>query len=149
MRALMEKTAAVEMLGQDALLRPTWITLALKANDRLKLHLTVLQAAAAHARQPERAIADLRRDIDAAGIPPGDLASWLRDLPSQTELHGQGMELPGWPRLAALLRDDLHAMAPCIAGAGGAGARGEQVRRPCRALGCLALGPDDQCPGLG
>ena len=107
----MEKTAAVEMLGQDALLRPTWITLALKANDRLKLHLTVLQAAAAHARQPERAIADLRRDIDAAGIPPGDLASWLRDLPSQTELHGQGMELPGWPRLAALLRDDLHAMA--------------------------------------
>lgn len=107
----MEKTAAVEMLGQDALLRPTRMTLALKANDRLKLFLTVLQSAGAHARQPEQPVPDLRRDIDAAGIQDGELAAWLRDFPGVSELHGQGMELPGWPRMAGLLRDDLRTMA--------------------------------------
>ncbi|OIQ99895.1 hypothetical protein GALL_181020 [mine drainage metagenome] len=125
----MEKTAAVEMLGQNALLRPSWMALALKANDRLKLYLTVLQSAAAHARQPEQAIPDLQRDIDAAGIPPGELGPWLRDLPGVSEIHGQGMELPGWPKLAALLRDDLRMMARPVLTQGeglaeiGAGAR--------------------------
>lgn len=116
----MEKSAAVETLGQNALLQPTWITLALKANDRLKLGFTVLQAAAAHARQPEQSVPDLQRDIDAAGIAAGELAQWLRDLPGLAERHGTGIELPGWTRLAGLLRDDLRLMARPVAGSNAA-----------------------------
>lgn len=112
----MEKSAAVEALGQDALLRPTWIALALKANDRLKLGLSVLQAAAAHARHPDRSVPDLQREIDAAAVAPAELARWLRDLPALAEQHGTGIELPGWPRLAGLLRDDLQAMARPLGG---------------------------------
>jgi hypothetical protein len=41
----MEKIEAVASLGQLRLLRPAWTKAALAANDRLKLYLTVLQAA--------------------------------------------------------------------------------------------------------
>jgi len=112
---MMKKSAVVESLGQHALLGPTWIALALKANDRLKLGLLLLQAAAEHARHPDRSVPDLQREIDAAGITPVDLARWLRDLPALAAEHGAGMELPGWPRLAALLRDDVQAMARPLA----------------------------------
>lgn len=111
----MEKSAVVESLGQNALLEPTWIALALKANDRLKLCLLLLQAAAEHARHPDRSVHDLQREIDAAAIAPVELARWLRDLPALAEQHAAGMELPGWPRLAALLRDDVQAMARPLA----------------------------------
>ncbi|MDE3010710.1 MAG: phosphate transport regulator [Pseudomonadota bacterium] len=114
----MEKLRAVESLGQQALLLPSRITLALRANDRLKLCLTLLQAAAMHARQPEAALADLRREIAAAGVAEDELAAWLRDLPAQARVQGDGFELPGWARLAQLVRRDLLAMgAPCSADA--------------------------------
>ncbi len=45
----MDKQKAVATLGQNSLLLPAWITAALLANDRLKLYLSVLQSAAAHA----------------------------------------------------------------------------------------------------
>ena len=51
----MEKFEAVASLGQLRLLRPAWTKAALAANDRLKLYLTVLQAAQAHAEQPSTA----------------------------------------------------------------------------------------------
>lgn len=114
----MEKLQAVESLGQQALLLPSRITLALRANDRLKLCLTLLQAAGLHARQPEAALADLRREIAAAGVAEDELAAWLRDLPAQARVQGDGFELPGWPRLAQLVRRDLLAMGtPCSADA--------------------------------
>lgn len=107
----MEKTAVVESLGQDALLLPARITQALQANDRLKLALTLLQAAGAHASQPQAALADFTREIGVAGISQPDLVEWLRDLPAQASLHGTELELPGWSRLAAMLRTDLQVMA--------------------------------------
>ena len=53
----MEKSDAVATLGEQApalasLLRPAQVRAALKANDRLELYLSVLQAAHAHAQQP-------------------------------------------------------------------------------------------------
>ena len=41
----MEKIDVVASLGQRRLLRPAWVKAALAANDRLKLYLSVLQAA--------------------------------------------------------------------------------------------------------
>jgi len=64
----MDKQDAVASLGQTQLLQPARVRAALKANDRLKLYLSVLQAAAAHATAPERAPLDLSREITAADI---------------------------------------------------------------------------------
>jgi hypothetical protein len=54
-----------------ALLQPARLQAALRANDRLKLYLTVLQAAATHAQSPQRPVLDLRREIRAADITEG------------------------------------------------------------------------------
>lgn len=48
----MQKSDAVAAMGPSTVLLPDWIKAALAANDRLKLYLTVVQAAVAHAEQP-------------------------------------------------------------------------------------------------
>lgn len=48
----MQKTAVVASLGQRGLLLPGWVMAALRANDRLKVYLSVLQAARSHATHP-------------------------------------------------------------------------------------------------
>lgn len=82
----MEKSDAVATLGEQApalasLLRPAQVRAALKANDRLKLYLSVLQAAHAHAHHPREAALDLSREIAAADITVRAEADWLHDLP--------------------------------------------------------------------
>jgi len=107
----MDKQDAVASLGQTPLLQPARVRAALKANDRLKLYLSVLQAAAAHAAAPERAPLDLSREIAAADIAPRDQAIWLRDLPAGASLQGDTLQLPQFQRLVARLREDVAAMA--------------------------------------
>lgn len=51
----MDKVHVVASLGQSQLLRPTWVKAALRANDRLKVYLTLLQAAWTYADQPTSA----------------------------------------------------------------------------------------------
>ncbi|WP_233446761.1 MULTISPECIES: hypothetical protein [Paraburkholderia] len=48
----MQKNQALAVMGQRSLLMPGFIKAALAANDHLKLYLSVLQAAAAHAEHP-------------------------------------------------------------------------------------------------
>ncbi|GAB3373408.1 phosphate transport regulator [Azotobacter armeniacus] len=110
----MEKLDVVASLGQMQLLRPAWITAALAANDRLKLYLTVLQAAQSHAEQPHAALLDLSRELASAQVG----ASWLKDLPGTAYREGKALHIPDLPRVAALLRDDLRIMArPLLEGA--------------------------------
>lgn len=71
---LMQKSEAVAAMGPSTLLLPAWIKAALAANDRLKLYLTVVQAAAAHADNPESEPLDLRREMAAAGDGPAQTA---------------------------------------------------------------------------
>ena len=103
----MEKFAAVASLGQLRLLRPAWTKAALAANDRLKLYLTVLQAAQAHAEQPSIAPANLKREFAAARVD----ASWLDGLPASAFVEGAALHIPELPRLKEKLRDDLRVMA--------------------------------------
>lgn len=103
----MEKSLAVESLGQGELLLPGRVTAALRANDRLKVYLTVLQAAASHARHPERTVPDLTIDIRAAGINepwPGELARAARLV--EGELVSADL-----PKLLICFADDLSIMA--------------------------------------
>ncbi len=103
----MQKSDAVAALGASTLLLPAWIKAALSANDRLKLHLTVLQAAAAHAEHPDSEPLDLSRETAAAGVE----GRWLRDLPAACSKVDGVFLVPELRRLAQQLAQDLGVMA--------------------------------------
>ncbi len=103
----MQKSDAVAAMGKSSLLLPAWIKAALAANDRLKLYLSVLQAAAAHAAHPEAEALDLGREVAAAGIE----GRWLRELPGAASQVDGALLVPDLPRMAARLAEDLSVMA--------------------------------------
>ncbi|MDP2870005.1 hypothetical protein [Methyloversatilis sp.] len=104
----MRKESAVEALGQQSLLMPARIKAALAANDRLKLSLTMLQAAAAHASDREAPVADWAPDMRQAGLHD---ATWLRELVSTAYFDDHTLVLPKIAPLADLLQTDLTLMA--------------------------------------
>lgn len=103
----MQKSDAVAAMGTSTLLLPAWINAALAANDRLKLYLTVLQAAAAHADHPEGEALDLGREMAATGVE----GRWLRDLPAACVRVDGALLIPELRRLAERLGADLGVMA--------------------------------------
>jgi uncharacterized protein Yka (UPF0111/DUF47 family) len=107
----MLKHDAVASLGELALVQPTRLREALRANDRLKLALTVLQAAAAQAAAPERPPVDLAHEIAAAGVDDRDEARWWRELPSHAVRADDGLHLTGFETLVRHLAADLTTMA--------------------------------------
>ena len=111
----MNKQEAVASLGHDVLVRPTLVREALKANDRLKVYLTVIQAAAAHASAPQQPAVDLQREIAAADIRDRDEAAWLREIPANTLRDGRALSIPDFVRLRQRLGTDLRAMARPLA----------------------------------
>ena len=104
----MLKEKAVASLGQQSLLLPAWVKAALAANDRLKLYLTLLQAAAQHAAKPDDTLIDWGRDITRAGVRDGD---WLRDLVKSAYVDHQLLVIPQLDQLLAALAADLTTMA--------------------------------------
>lgn len=109
----MEKTGVVDALGQVQLLLPAWITTALAANDRLKLYLSVLQAARHRATGPGAAPVDLTREAAAAGVD----GAWVSEAVATATPDADGVHLPDLPRLRQLLAQDLKLMArPLIDG---------------------------------
>jgi uncharacterized protein Yka (UPF0111/DUF47 family) len=104
----MQKAQALASLGQRGLLLPVWVKSALAANDRLKLYLTVLQAAGAHADHPNHDALDLTHELAAAGV---GSASWLHDLPGGASRVDGVLLVPELARLVQCLREDLATMA--------------------------------------
>lgn len=104
----MQKSQALASLGQRGLLMPVWVKAALAANDRLKVYLSVLQAASSHADHPEREALDLSRELDAAGLAQ---ASWLHELPVGASRIDGNLTVPELDRLMSCLGDDLATMA--------------------------------------
>jgi uncharacterized protein Yka (UPF0111/DUF47 family) len=130
----MQKTEAVASMGQRSLLLPAWIKAALAANDRLKLCLSVLQAAAAHAEHPESEPLDFGREIAAAGLD----APWLRELPAAASQVDGVLLLPQLPQLARHLAEDLAVMArPLLESGGEPDAPRERVQHWLDWLGAL------------
>lgn len=114
----MRKAQAVATLGSSTLSLPAWLRAALAANDRLKLYLSLLQAAAAHADHPERAALDLAREMAAAGVQD----DWLHDLPASATRAGDSVCIPELARLLQRLAEDLAVMArPVLAAPPAAG----------------------------
>jgi hypothetical protein len=103
----MRKTEVVAALGQRRLLLPAWVRAALSANDRLKLYLTVLQAAAAHALRPDAEPPDFSAEIAAAGL----TGRWLGEVAGTARRDHDMFVIPELIRLVKGLADDLALMA--------------------------------------
>src|ERR1039458_10444035 len=103
----MQKTAAVASLGQRRLMLPAWVKAALSANDRLKVYLTVLQAASSHASQPKRELPGLEAELAAAGLTDG----WLQDVAAGTTRIEADLHIPDMPRLVKCFTEDPCNMA--------------------------------------
>ncbi len=74
----MLKEKAVDSLGQQSLLLPAWIKASLAANDRLKLYLTILQAASQHAAKPQASLPDWSHELAQSRMQD---TKWLAELP--------------------------------------------------------------------
>ena len=62
------KSEIIEQLGQVDLLLPSLIAEGLAANDRVKVRLSILQAAARRARDPKSARFDMARECRDTGL---------------------------------------------------------------------------------
>lgn len=103
----MNKIEAIASIGQDSLLLPARIKAALLANDRVKLYLSVLQAAAVHADHADVEPLDLSQEMTAVG----ERSAWLQNL-AATASHVDGvLQVPNLQQLVKRLSDDLGLMA--------------------------------------
>ena len=75
---------------------------ALAANDRLKLYLSVLQAAHDRAQRGDAPALDLARSPPS----PGSMRPWLAQLPATAHREGKELHVAGLDRLAGLLAED-------------------------------------------
>jgi len=103
----MQKTQAVASLGQHRLMLPAWVKAALSANDRLKVYLTVVQAASTHASHPDRELLDLSKEIASVGLN----TAWLHDAAAAARRIDEDLLVPDMPRLLRCIEDDLATMA--------------------------------------
>jgi hypothetical protein len=62
------KSKIIERLGERDILLPALIAQGLSANDRVKVRLSVLQAAARHARDPAEVRFDMREECRATSL---------------------------------------------------------------------------------
>jgi hypothetical protein len=105
--AVTEKSQIVQELGESSLLLPTLLADALAANDRLKLGLTLLQEAGAHAMRPGHPGNALAGERRAAGLtnPQFDATIVGAQALAPDRLH-----IPGAKALVAGLAHDLDTM---------------------------------------
>jgi uncharacterized protein Yka (UPF0111/DUF47 family) len=105
------KSEIIERLGQADLLLPALIAEGLAANDRVKLRLSVLQAAARRASEPTSPRFDLISECRAAGL--DHIA--LEALVNRAILSaGERISAPGLAELGAAIWDDVAAMIRAV-----------------------------------
>src|SRR5258708_40143392 len=103
------KSHIIEELEQADILLPSLLAEGLAANDRIKVRMSALQAAAQHAREPDRPSTDLALECRTAGISPAVLATMIAG--AQPSADGRLVA----PNLAALMKaigDDAATISP-------------------------------------
>jgi uncharacterized protein Yka (UPF0111/DUF47 family) len=114
------KSHIIEHLGQSDILLPSLIAGGLAANDRIKTRLSVLQAVARRARDPERIRFDLAPECRAVGVDPVPLETLVNRAHA---LDDTQLTAPGLAALGHAIWDDAAAMAQAVeAGDAGDGA---------------------------
>jgi hypothetical protein len=134
---MVSKGRAVGTLSAGSPLLPGLLRSALGAGDRLKLYLTVLQAAIRRAAAPGEPPPDLSREKAVAGVQ----AVWIDEILLTTMLDGARYRASALGRLLEAIGADLAAMiAPLATDATLAGRVG-QCTAWLRSLGGEALEP--------
>jgi len=105
------KTQIIEQLGQTDILLPALLAEGLSANDRAKVRLSVLQAAAHHARDPQGASFDLAEECRGVGVDPAPLEKLVDGASLIAE---QRVTAPGLGALIAAIFDDVGTMARAV-----------------------------------
>ncbi|MBC7018100.1 hypothetical protein G6O44_25600, partial [Salmonella enterica subsp. enterica serovar Enteritidis] len=117
------------------ILLPALVAEGLSANDRIKVRMSALQAAAHHAREPERPPTDLSLESRTAGVPPTVIATLIGGA------HMIGQDRLAAPDLAKLIKeiqDDAAAMIRAVgAGAPEDGSRADARLQAIRSAGLL------------
>ena len=101
------KVEIVKRLGEQAVLLPSLIAEALNANDRIKLRLTMLQEAAAHASSTGSAAPSFQAERQAAGLSD---PQFDRVITGARPLDGDRIAIPGVAGLLAGIPVDLATM---------------------------------------
>ncbi len=105
------KSQIIEELGQAEILLPSLVAEGLAANDRIKVRMSALQAAARHAQEPARPATDLHVECRAAGIAPAALATLI----GGSHLAGNGrIAAPNLARLMKEISDDAATMVRAV-----------------------------------
>jgi uncharacterized protein Yka (UPF0111/DUF47 family) len=134
------KSHIIEELGQADILLPSQVAEGLAANDRIKVRMSGLQAAAQHAREPAHPPTDLAVECRAAGISPATLAALI----GGAHLSGDGrLAAPNLAPLMAEMNDDAVTMIHAVGAGSAAEGRSAEARLAAiRAAGLLEAGND-------
>ena len=100
------KSEIIERLGQTEILLPSLIAAGLEANDRVKVRLSVVQAAVRRTRNP-RAEFELGPEARAAGVDPVAMANLVSRA---SAVGGDQVTAPGLDDLVASIWDDTARM---------------------------------------
>ncbi len=105
------KSEIIAELGQTDLLLPSLIAEGLAANDRIKVRLSILQAAAQHAREAGGARFDLSGECRAAGLDEVELETLVNRAAMAA---GARVAAPGLGALGAAIWDDAAKMIRAV-----------------------------------
>jgi len=140
------KSHIIEELGQADILLPSLVAEGLAANDRIKVRMSALQAAAQHARKPDRPATDLAVESRTAGIAPAGLATLI----GGAHLSADGRLAA--PDLATLIKEidaDAATMIRAVsAGKASEGQAADARLAAIRAAGLLEAGNDIEMSGI-
>jgi uncharacterized protein Yka (UPF0111/DUF47 family) len=116
---MLGKSEIVETLGERSLLLPNLVNEALRANDRAKYLMTLLQNAKAHSDNPESPGVSLRDERLACGLDQPE----LDDVVEQSaRSNGSGYQIPRVGEIRELLLESVRSMlAPLEVGQASAG----------------------------
>lgn len=136
------KSAILERLGESGILLPVLIAEGLAANDRIKVRLSVLQAAARHAADPAAPRLSLGAECRAAGLDPVALDGLVAGAAGD----GAGeVTAPGMAALGAAIWEDAATMVRAVAA--GAAVEGKAAASRLAAIRADApLGDTDSVP---
>jgi uncharacterized protein Yka (UPF0111/DUF47 family) len=127
------KSQIIAQLGQSDLLLPALVAEGLAANDRIKIRLSLLQAAAHHARDPKTVRFELAEECRAAGIDPIAAETLVN---SAIFAAGERITAPGIASLVAAVWDDAAAMIRAVGADDGAS--GDQAKIRLEAIAASA-----------
>ena len=123
------KSEIIRELGQTDILLPALVADGLAANDRIKVRMSALQAAAQHAREPGRPATDLSVECHTAKIAPASLASVI----GGAHLVAAGrFAAPDLARLMSDISDDAATMVRAVMA--GSKAEGEAAQARLAAI---------------